>query len=295
MAAGWTGTEGDIEWILELDRADLIPGRLVAGRVRLTAREDVRGRAVVVTLRGEERWKYVVHNGKSSSIVEDREDLPAVPVRLSGPIELARGQSLQLPFELPVPPLGPPTIVADKASVRWSIEAKLDRDGFDSSLEVPIRVLQPTALLRAGVVRVGMFALFADAGGDDRGDVSGAVTLDPVPLVAGESFTGRIRIDAPRPVRVRGVRCELTVTVEVTDPKGLSDELVVVRAELPTPTTLHGSIEFGVDGVLDADVPPTADLRHARTSARFELILDRAFAPDQRLVRDVAIAGTAEL
>ena len=295
MTAAWTGADGDLEWNLEVDRGDLIPGRLVAGRVRLTARDDVRGRAVMVTLRGEECWKYIVHNGKSSSIVEDQADLPAVPVRLSGPIELARGQSLELPFELPVPALGPPTIVADKASVRWSIEAKLDRDGFDSSLEVPVRVLQPTALLRAGVVHVGMFALFADAGGDDRGDVSGAVTLDPVPLVAGAPFTGRIRIDAPTPVRVRGVRCELTVTVEVTDPKGLSQELVVVRAELPTPTTLHGSIEFGVDGVLDPDVPPTAELRHARTSARFELILDRAFAPDQRLVREVAIAGTAEL
>ena len=52
MAAAWTRADGAIEWTLELDRADLIPGRLVAGRVRLTAREDVRGRAVMVTLRG---------------------------------------------------------------------------------------------------------------------------------------------------------------------------------------------------------------------------------------------------
>jgi hypothetical protein len=295
LAAAWAGADGDVEWILELDRADLIPGRLVAGRVRMTARDDVRGRAVVVTLRGEERWKYEVHDGKTSRVVEDRADLPAVPMRLAGPIELARGESLELPFELPVPALGPPTIVADNASVEWSLEAKLDRDGFDSSLEVPLRVLQPTALLRAGVVHVGMFALFADAAGDDRGDVSGAVALDPVPLVAGASFTGRVRIDAPQPVRVRGVRCELKVTVEVTDPKGLSDELVVVRAELATPTTLEGSIEFGIEGILDPDVPPTAEMRHSRVSARFELILDRAFAPDQRLVREVAIAGTAEL
>ena len=295
MAAAWTGDDGDLEWILELDRADLIPGRLVGGRVRITARDDVRGRAVVVTLRGEERWKYVVHNGKTSTVVEDDQALPAVPVRLTGPIELSRGESLELPFQLPVPALGPPTIIADTASVRWSLEAKLDRDGFDSSLEVPVRVLQPTALLLAGVVHVGMFALFADAAGHDRGDVSGAVSLNPVPLVAGASFTGRIRIDAPRPVRVRGVRCELTVTVEVTDPEGLSDERVAVRAELATPRTLHGPIEFGIEGVLDPDVPPTAEVRHSRVSARFELILDRAFAQDQRLVREVAIAGTAEL
>src|SRR5215204_4707356 len=53
VAAGWSGADGDLEWMLEPDRADRIPGRLVAGRVRLTARDDVRGRAVVVTLRGE--------------------------------------------------------------------------------------------------------------------------------------------------------------------------------------------------------------------------------------------------
>src|SRR6186713_1786468 len=47
VAPAWTGADGDIEWVLELDRADLIPGRLVAGHVRLTARDDVHGRAVV--------------------------------------------------------------------------------------------------------------------------------------------------------------------------------------------------------------------------------------------------------
>jgi hypothetical protein len=40
------------------------------------------------------------------------------------------------------------------------VEAKLDKEGgFDSSLEVPVIVAQPVALLRAGVVRVEQFAL----------------------------------------------------------------------------------------------------------------------------------------
>src|SRR5829696_7761718 len=113
----WTSSDGGSDWQLELQRDDLLPGRLVPGRLRLTARKDVEGRGVVVTLRGEEHWKYEVttSDGKTTTtkVHTGREDLPRLPVRVSGPLALARGETVDLPFELPAPPLGPPSVDAD--------------------------------------------------------------------------------------------------------------------------------------------------------------------------------------
>jgi hypothetical protein len=300
MPSGWTGSDGGIDWYLELERADLLPGRLVAGVVRLTAREATTARGCIVTLRGEERWKYEVttSDGKTTTtqVHTGREDLPVLPVRVSGPLSLVPGQVLEVPFELPAPPLGPPTVEGDKAAVEWSVEAKLDREGgLDSSLEVPVRVHQPTALLRAGVVRAAQFALFDEA--DGRGDdtLSGTIELDPVPLVAGAPFTGRVVVRAATPAKVRSIRAELKVHVEVTVGGGLEETIAAWQGQLAGEMTLEGERVFELQGVVGAAAPPTVVLPHSTVAARFELILDRPFAPDRRLARDVAIATTAEL
>lgn len=52
---------------------------------------------------------------------------------------------------------------------------------------------------------------------------------------------------------------------------------------------------FALKGVVAAGTEPTVVLPHSTVTARLELILDRRFAPDRRLARDVAIATTAEL
>lgn len=296
----WTGSHGGIDWDLQLERDDLLPGRLVAGMVRLTARDDTAGRGVVVTLRGEERWKYEVttSNGKTTTteVHTGREDLPAIPILASGPLSLARGETRELPFELPAPPLGPPTVPGDTAAVGWTVEVKLDREGGrDASLEVPVRVHQPVALLRAGVVRVAQFALWDETAGRGGDDLEGSIELDPVPLAAGHPFTAHVVVRAASPVTVRSIRGELKVHVQVTVNGGLEETITAWAGQVAGETTLDGEHVFDVAGTLDAGTPPTAELRHSTVSARFELILDRPFRPDRRLARDVAVATTLEL
>ncbi|HEY3334805.1 MAG TPA: hypothetical protein VGK16_06150 [Candidatus Limnocylindrales bacterium] len=300
MARSWTGSNGGVDWALTLDRDDLLPGRLVGGVLRATARKAVEARGVVVTLRGVEHWRYEVttSNGETTTttVHTGREDLPAIPVRLTGPITLVAGETRELPFELPGPPLGPPTVLAQDAGIDWTVEVKLDREGgFDAGIEVPVRVHQPVALLRAGVVPVAQFALYGSADGDDAGDLPGTAELDPVPLAAGAPFSGRITLRPSSPVTVRSIRGELKVRVEATVGGGLKETLTAWSATVAGPSTITPGQAFDIEGVLGADVPPTVDLPHGRVSARFELILDRALRPDLRLGRDIAVATTLEL
>jgi hypothetical protein len=296
----WTGTSGGVDWALSLDRDDLLPGRLVGGVLRATARKTVEARGVIVTLRGVEHWRYEVttSDGKTTTttVHTGRDELPLVPVRLTGPVTLVAGETRELPFELPGPPLGPPTVLAENAGVDWTVEVKLDREGgFDAGIEVPVRVNQPVALLRAGVVPVGEFALYGSAEGDAEGDLAGTAALDPVPLASGRPFTGRVTLRTASPVSVRSVRAELKVHVEATVAGGLEDTLTAWSSTIAGPMELTGEHAFELQGVLDAGVPPTVDLPHGRVSARFELILDRPLRPDLRLGRDVAVATTLEL
>ena len=300
MTRTWTGSNGGVDWTLTLDRDDLLPGRLVAGVLRFAARSPVEGRGVIVTLRGEEHWRYKVttSNGKTTTttIHTGREDLPAIPVRICGPITLAAGETRELPFELPTPPLGPPTVIAEDAGVDWSVEVKLDREGsFDAGVEVPVRVHQPTALLRAGVVPVGEFALYGSAEGDEDADLKGTLALDPVPLAAGAPFRGTVTLQPASPVDVRSVRGELKIRVKATVGGGLDETQTAWNGTVAGAMTVTDGQAFEFAGVLAPDVPPTVELPHGRVSARFELILDRPHQPDLRIGRDVAVATTLEL
>src|SRR3954464_9732650 len=103
MTRTWTGSDGGVAWTLELERDDLIPGRLVRGRLRLPAGGRGGGgrggrgpgggesRGGVVTLRGEERWRYETSDGKTTTEETGTESLPSIPVRLSGPVSLEAG------------------------------------------------------------------------------------------------------------------------------------------------------------------------------------------------------------
>jgi len=299
MTAAWTDSSHGVDWRLELERDALLPGRLVTGRIEVASRGAFEARALIVALRAEEHWKHEVattdaQGHTSTRVVTEREALLTEPVEIDGAIHLAAGERRTWAFELPVPPLGPATLEADVAGVDWTIEAKLERPGdFDSSIEGPVRVVQPVALLRSGAVPVGQFALFdsADVGGDG---VAGSVSLDPVPLCAGAPFTATITLQAGGSRRLQELRAEIRVKVEATVSNGLDETIIAWSGSAPI-VDLAGdrSIEFA--GTLSSQALPSIELPHARTSATFELILATAWAPDPHLVRDVAIATTLEL
>lgn len=296
----WTASGGGVDWRLELDRDRLLPGRLADGRVTLAARHDVSARGLVVTLLGEEHWKYQVttSDGQGHTRTETRtgrQDLPRVPVIVAEAVALSAGETRTLTFQLPVPPLGPATLDADVAGVSWSVEAKLDiAGGMDSSIEVPVRILQPTALLRAGVVHVGEFALY-EAADAQAGGVAGSITLDPVPLVPGQPFRGRLALRPAASMALQEVRVELRVKVEATVSNGLDQTLVPWSAVVSPAMSLAGEQAFELAGTVPDVALPTIELPHGRASAELHVILARAWARDPHLVRDIAMATTLEL
>jgi len=299
MGGEWTGSSHGVEWQLELERTALIPGRLVAGRVTVTADNEVDARGLIVALRGEEHWQHRVTTrdaqGHVSTHVEtERRDLVHEPVQVEDTVHLAPGESRTWTFELPVPPLGPATLEAEVAGLDWTVEAKLDvPGGFDSLIEGSVRVVQPVALLRSGAVPVGEFALFPSADAAD-GEVTGAVALDPVPLCAGEPFTGCVTLHVPGTRRLQQLRAEIRVAVKATVSEGLEETIVAWSGVLPG-TELSGDQSITFSGRLDERALPTIELPHSRASATFHVILATAWAADPHLVRDVAIATTLEL
>jgi hypothetical protein len=214
---------------------------------------------------------------------------------LSGPLRLEPGETRTFPFQMPVPPLGPASLDATVAGLTWTFEAKLDRPGWpDSRIQVPVRVVQPVALLRAGVVHVGEFALYpeADAG---RDDLTAAITLDPLPLCSGAPFRGSVILRSAASRRLQEIRAEVRVEVKSTVSSGKQETITPWAAVLVPNAEVKGETTIPFAGTLADPALPTIELPHGRASATFHLILATAWAPDPHLVRDVTIATTLEL
>ena len=299
MYGDWTGWSHGVAWRLELERTALLPGRLVAGRVKVTAEDEVDVRGLMIALRAEEYWQHRVtttdgQGHTSTRVVTERRDLVNEPVQVEGAFRLGRGESRTWPFELPVPPLGPASVEAEVAGLTWAVVARLDvPGGFDSSVEGSVRVVQPVALLRSGAEPMAEFALFPSADVMDD-EITGTIELDPVPLCAGEPFNGVVTLHVPETRRLQQLRAEIRVVVKATVSDGLEETITVWSGILPG-TELSGDQSIAVSGSLDGRALPTITLPHARAAATFHLILATAWARDPHLVRDVAIATTLEL
>ena len=121
----------------------------------------------------------------------------------------------------------------------------LDVAGFDPSLVLPVRIHQPTALLRAGVIRVAEFALYPEADASTEG-FTGSVWLDPSPLCVGAPFTGRLTLQAAPARTVQEVRIELRVRAESTVSGGRNETITLWTGRVAGPGEFGGAqtIEF---------------------------------------------------
>jgi hypothetical protein len=127
-------SEGPVDWFVRLDRSGLLPGRLVPGLVRVTARSRVEARRVVATLVGTETWRYDRTDTDSqghtrTETVTRTEVLPRIPIELSGPLVLGPGETREWRLELPVPGLGPASFDGTEVGCAWELEVKLDVAG----------------------------------------------------------------------------------------------------------------------------------------------------------------------
>ena len=159
---------------------------------------------------------------------------------------------------------------------------------------MPVRVHQPTALLRAGVVRVAEFALYPEADAAADG-FAGSVWLDPAPLCIGAPFSGRLTLRAAPPRKVQEVRVELRVRAESTVSGGRDETITLWTGRVVGPGEFGGpqTIEFA--GTVPDTWLPTLQTEHGRSSAQIHVIVATAFARDPHLVRDVTICSTTEL
>ena len=222
-------------------------------------------------------------------------ELRRVPEQVHGPLRLAAGERWQTAFDLPVPPMGPASLDARDAGLGWTFEAKLDMDNaFDSSTEHAVVIAQPTALLRAGAVHVGEFALYESADVVADG-ITGAIRLEPMPLITGEPFAGSLELRLPGPMKLQEIRAELRVHVEATVGSGEKETITAWSGVVAPAGSYDGTVTFEINGQLDARSLPTIDLPHGRAQATFHVILARAWAMDTHLARDVTIATTDEL
>lgn len=288
---------GSYDLTLELETDRLMPGRLVDGRLRIATTEGGQVRGSRVTLTGTETWRYdtTTTDAQGHMHTETRtgsKELPPVPIELSGPLALAAGEVHDLPFQVPVPGLGPATFMGTELRVDWTLEANLDVPGFDPGIAMAVLVLQPTALLRAGVVTVPEFALYPAAEGEADG-IRGSIWLDPSPLCVGAAFKGRLDLEMGAPRAVQEVRLELRVLVEATVSGGRKETITMWTGGLAGEGEFGGAAQsFPFASSLPEQWLPTIETPHGRANAQFHVIIATAWARDPHLIRDVAICST---
>jgi len=292
-------SDGGIDFRLELDTDRLLPGRVATGSVHIAFGHAIDVRGIVASLIATETWQHedttTDANGQTRTETHTiREELQRLPVMLAGPGAYAAGESRDFKVELPVPPLGPATFEATVSRMDWRIEVKLDVPGMDPDVTADVVVLQPMALLRAGVIDLAQFALYrsADAAG---GDASATISLDPVPLSIGAPFRGSVSIATGRQT-LQEVRLELRSTVQATVASGKDEQVTLWTGHVAGQGDFGGgNATIPFEGLLASPWLPTSRLPHGKADAQFHVILAKAWAHDTHLVRDVAICSTTEL
>ena len=258
------GSDGGVDFELTMDRRELLPGQLATGTVRLAFRHAVEFRGIVASLTATEQWQWERTsqgaNGQTTTEkVTERQELQRLPVQLEGPGSHGPGETRDLRLEMPVPPLGPATFEATVSRLTWRLEVKLDVPGFDPSIETDVVVLQPTGLLKAGVIDLAEFALWPSADADSDG-AHASIALDPVPLCIGAQFGGTLSI-VTGATKLQEVRLELRAKVKATVSSGYSEEITLWTAQVAGEGAFGGSdkgdaIRRSARGSLAADDPP---------------------------------------
>jgi hypothetical protein len=293
-------------WTLQLDPPVLLPGRTMRAAVQYTPDHDHDSRGVRAVLRCVERYRYsrtetsVGADGKmtSHSVTHtDEAELARIEATLAGPTRFVRGQTETWAFELEVPGLGPATFEGDVLRCEWTLQTSVDIPMWlDEGLIQVVRVAQPTALLRAGVVTTGQYGLFEEAPANVDA-FPAQIRLEPMPICLTEPFSGSFTVQTAEPIEVQEVRLELRVRAQVTVNGGHQEEFVVATGRLDAEVGRFGGAfathRFHADAH-DAWLP-SIDLPHGRARATFHVILAQAWAPDIHYVRDVALATSAEL
>ncbi len=292
-------------WAATLEPPVLLPSRDAHLVVTFTPAREVKTRGVRGALIGTETYRYrqtettAGPNGATTRTVErtGTAEVGRVEAQLAGPGVLAAGQPLRWEWSVHVPDLGPATFEGEVLRCDWELRVTVDRPmARDAELVLPVRVAQPAALLSAGVVDAGEYALFEEAPANVDAHPA-QISLEPVPLDIGAPFRGSVTLETPVPVPVQEVRLELRVHARVTVHGGMEEEITVAQGHLQADGGMFGGPLAAHPFTADAPGAwlPTVDLPHGTARAAFHVILAKAWARDVHYVRDVALCSTTEL
>jgi hypothetical protein len=292
-------------WAATLDPAVLLPSRDARMAVTFTPARDITSRGVRASLVGTETYRYrqtettAGPNGATTRTVERTAtaEVGRVETELAGPGTLAAGERVRWDWTLHVPDLGPATFEGEVLRCDWELRVTVDRPmARDAELVLPVRVAQPTALLTAGVVDAGQYALYEEAPANVDAHPA-QIRLEPVPLDIALPFRGTVTLETPEPVPVQEVRLELRVHARVTVHGGMEEEITVAQGHLQTDGAAFGGPLASHPFIADAPGAwlPTVDLPHGVARASFHVILAKAWARDIHYVRDVALCSTTDL
>jgi hypothetical protein len=215
------------------------------------------------------REEWVEVGGRVIDALEFTE--PAVPAKLRA------GQSLDLPFLIPAPRLGPPSAHAGTALMAWAVEARWAIDlGRDERVAALVEVRQHPDLLRAGVIDVGAGAMH-----DAWEDEGATLAVRPLPPIdAGTTL--EVTVTWPGAVSGRSARVELVADIDA------ARDLRVVCSSVELPLeALRGGARVPL--TLPADAPPTCQADGLRVDYRLRAIVDRAWRPDAVAERPLVV------
>ena len=221
---------------------------------------EVRG--IVASLIATETWQHedTTTDADGTRHTETHtvsEELQRLPVMLAGPGAFAAGETRDFKVELPVPPLGPATFQATVSRMNWRVEVKLDVPGMDPDVTADVVVLQPTGLLRAGVIDLAEFALYgsadvagSDANALDRARPGAALRRRAVP---------RQRHDRDGRQTLQEVRLELRSRVEATVASGKDEQVTLWTGRVAGEGEFGGgNVTFPFEGELPELWLPTS-------------------------------------
>jgi hypothetical protein len=291
-------TGGGVAWRVELeDDGDLLPGRAARGHLEMTVEDDIEARGLLATLVGTEQWQYAQtdRNGATHTVTRT-EELPRVPIQLLGRTVFGAARGASIDFTIPVPALGPATFEGTVSRLSWELEIGLDVPGADRRVNVPVRILQPTALLRAGVLDLPAFALYPSADAAD-GEITGSIAFDPVPLCPGHPFSGTVTVTPAEALELQEIRLEIVSHARATVASGLKEDKTLWAGRIAEPVRLEGqtTTPFEVSGVLAPGAWPSSRLPHGAADTKVRVVLARAWARDAHLERDIAVCTTTEI
>jgi len=263
-------------------------GEAIRGRVRVVAREPIQARRAGIRLVGirlsEEERSHEQRDSKGH--VTSRQEWVEVHGRVVDALEftepvlpatLGAGHSLDMPFQIPAPRLGPPTAHAGTALVAWAVEARWDIEmGSDERVAALVDVRQHRDLLAAGVIDVGAGAMH-----DSWEDEGATLAVRPPPPI-GAGATMVVTITWPRAVSGRSARVELVASIDAA--RDL--QVVCSSVELPVEALREGA---RLSLTIPADAPPTCETDGLRVHYRLRAIVDRAWRPDVLAERRIVV------